>query len=60
MGELIDKAKGAINEAIGKNKQARGDAYGDDATKAEGIGQQIKGKVQKASGAVKGALGDKI
>lgn len=60
MGELIDKVKGAVNEALGKNKQARGKASGDGVTQAEGVGQQIKGKAQKASGAVKGAMGDKI
>ena len=60
MGELIDKAKGAVNDAIGKGKEAHGRETGDSSLVAEGEGQQVRGKGQKFKGAVKGALGDDI
>lgn len=56
MGELIDKAKGAANDAMGKAKQNSDNP----ATRDEGAAQQVKGKLQKAKGAVEGAFGDKI
>ena len=52
MGELTDKIKGNVNEAIGKVKQHSGDA----ATRDEGAGQELKGKAQQVKGAVKGAF----
>ncbi|HTM94453.1 MAG TPA: CsbD family protein [Croceibacterium sp.] len=60
MGELIDKAKGAINDAIGKGKEEHGRKTGDDRLVAEGKVQQAKGEGQKLKGSVKGALGDNI
>ncbi|MBO9582386.1 MAG: CsbD family protein [Sphingobium sp.] len=59
MGEMIDKIKGAGNQAAGRAKQAYGDAVGDSAVKAEGVGQELKGAAQKLKGAVKGAI-DKL
>jgi len=56
MGELIDKVKGNVNEAIGKVKQQSDDP----AKRDEGAGQAAKGKVQQFVGKVKGALGDDI
>jgi uncharacterized protein YjbJ (UPF0337 family) len=56
MGELTDKIKGNVNEAIGKAKQHSNDPD----TKAEGAAQELKGKGQKVAGSVKGALGDKV
>lgn len=56
MGEFVDKVKGTVNEAIGKAKQHSNDPE----TKADGAAQELKGKAQKVSGSVKGALGDKI
>ena len=56
MGELVDKVKGNLNEAIGKVKQESDNA----ATRDEGAGQEIKGKAQQLAGKVKGALGDDI
>ena len=56
MGELVDKVKGNVNEAIGKAKQKSNDPE----TRAEGKGQEIKGKAQQVKGSVKGALGDKV
>jgi uncharacterized protein YjbJ (UPF0337 family) len=67
MGEMTDKIKGNINEAVGKAKQAiAGDADDpnrtrrDDELEAEGAGQELKGKAQQFAGKVKGALGDDI
>jgi uncharacterized protein YjbJ (UPF0337 family) len=56
MGELVDKVKGNVNEAIGKAKQQSDNP----ATRDEGAGQELKGKAQQAKGAIKGALGDDI
>lgn len=56
MGELTDKIKGNVNEAIGKLKQHSSDAD----TRAEGAAQELKGKGQQFAGKVKGALGDDI
>ncbi len=56
MGELIDKAKGATNEAVGKAKQQSGNPN----TRDKGAAQELKGKAQKAAGSVKGALGNKV
>lgn len=52
MGELADKVKGNVNEAVGSAKQ-RSD---DPATRDEGAGQELKGKFQQVKGAVKGAI----
>jgi len=56
MGELVDKIKGNINEAIGKVKQHSDDP----ATRDEGAAQELKGKAEQVKGKVKGALGDDI
>ena len=56
MGELVDKVKGNVNEAIGKAKQKSDNPN----TRDEGAGQELKGKAQQLKGAVKGALGDNI
>lgn len=62
MGELIDKVKGNVNEAIGKAKQGlAGDgADRNERLDAEGKAQEAKGKAQQTAGKVKGALGDDI
>lgn len=62
MGELVDKVKGNVNEAIGKAKQAvAGDGPDrNEKLAAEGAAQEGKGKAQQGMGAVKGALGDDI
>ena len=52
MGELTDKIKGNVNEAIGKAKQHSGDAD----TRDEGAGQELKGKAEQLKGDVKGAI----
>lgn len=56
MGELTDKIKGNVNEAIGKVKQQSDDP----ATRDEGAAQELKGKGEQFAGKVKGALGDDI
>lgn len=56
MGKLVDKAKGTVNEAVGKAKQHSDDPE----TRRSGVKQEIKGKAQKLKGDVEGALGDKI
>lgn len=52
MGELADKIKGNVNEAIGKVKQHSSDPD----TRGEGAAQELKGKGQQVKGAVKGAI----
>lgn len=56
MGELVDKIKGNVNEAIGKAKQESNNPE----TRDEGAAQELKGKGQQFAGKVKGALGDDI
>lgn len=56
MGELVDKIKGNINEAIGKVKQESNDPD----TRDEGAGQEAKGKGEQVVGKIKGVLGDDI
>ncbi len=60
MGEFIDKAKGAANEALGKAKIAVGQRTDKPELIVSGAKQQIKGKAQKVSGAIKGAMGNKL
>ncbi len=60
MGEFIDKAKGAANEAIGKAKVAVGQKSESPELIIDGAKQQAKGQVQKIIGSAKGALGDKV
>ena len=56
MGELVDKIKGNINEAIGKVKQHSDNPE----TQADGAAQEAQGKGDQLVGKVKGALGDDI
>ena len=52
MGELKDRIKGNVNEAVGRAKQQSDDPN----TRDEGTGQELKGKGQQLKGAVKGAI----
>jgi len=52
MGELKDRIKGNVNEAVGRAKQQSDDPD----TRDEGTGQELKGKGQQLKGAVKGAI----
>lgn len=54
MGELIDKAKGAINNAVGNAKQKSADPD----VRAEGADQELKGDLQNTKGKIKGAIND--
>ena len=56
MGELVDKIKGNINEAVGKAKQESDRP----ATRDEGAAQETKGKGEQLGGKIKGLLGDDI
>ena len=60
MGELTDKIKGNVDEAVGKVKQAIGGHKGDQDLHDEGAAQEVKGKGEQFVGKVKGALGDDI
>lgn len=53
-----DKAKGAMDDAVGRAKRQVGEWTGDTKTQAEGAAQQIKGKAEKAWGTVKDAAHD--
>ncbi len=60
MGELTDKIKGNVNEAIGKVKEKLGEHNNDADLAAEGKAQQAEGKGEQFKGKVNGALGDDI
>ena len=51
-----DNIKGTIDDAAGRAKRQVGEWTGDTQTQAEGAGQQVKGKVEKAVGNVKDAF----
>lgn len=50
-----DNIKGSMDDAAGRVKRQVGEWTGDTQTQAEGAGQQVKGKVEKAWGNVKDA-----
>ena len=52
MGEIADKIKGNVNEAVGRAKQQSDDPE----TRDEGAGQELKGKGEQVKGAIKGAI----
>lgn len=56
MGEYIDKAKGAANEAIGQAKVSIGKHTDKPELVVEGIAQQAKGKIQSVKAAIKHEL----
>lgn len=58
MGEFTDRAKGAIDETVGKAKRAIGEATDNPKLKLEGDIQEAKGDAETALGKVKGALKD--
>ena len=60
MGELTDKIKGNVKEAVGKAKEAIGSHNHDGDLAAEGQSDQLEGKGDQLKGKVKGALGDDI
>lgn len=50
-----DQVKGTIDDAAGRAKRQVGEWTGDTNAQAEGMGQQVKGKLEKGWGAVKDA-----
>lgn len=60
MGEFTDRIKGAVNETVGKAKEAMGRENRDPDLEAEGAGQRAKGNVQTGVGKAKGAVKDAI
>ena len=48
MGEVTDRIKGNVNEAIGRAKQQSGDPE----TRDEGASQELKGKGEQVKGAI--------
>jgi uncharacterized protein YjbJ (UPF0337 family) len=53
-----DTVKGAMDDVAGRVKRQTGEWTGDANKQAEGAGQQVKGKVEKAWGNVKDAAKD--
>lgn len=53
-----DKLKGTFDDAAGNAKRKVGEWTGDTKTQVEGAAQQIKGKAEKAVGAVRDAVHD--
>jgi uncharacterized protein YjbJ (UPF0337 family) len=54
----MDKVKGLGNEVIGGAKRNIGEAVGSDRLQAEGVAQEVKGKVQNAVGDAKNVAKD--
>ncbi len=52
MGEFTDKAKGAVNEAVGKAKRGSSSSR----VRNDGAAQETKGEAQKLKGKVKGVV----
>jgi uncharacterized protein YjbJ (UPF0337 family) len=48
-----DRIKGGFDQAKGKVKETAGDVTGDNKLKGEGLGDQLKGKVENALGGAK-------
>jgi uncharacterized protein YjbJ (UPF0337 family) len=55
-----DQVKGAAKDVSGSIKEATGKATGNERLEAEGAGERVAGKVQKAVGSVKDAARDAL
>jgi uncharacterized protein YjbJ (UPF0337 family) len=55
---IEEQAKGKLDEAKGRGKQAQGDLTGDDSKKAEGAFDETKGKARQAGDKAKEAIHD--
>jgi uncharacterized protein YjbJ (UPF0337 family) len=55
---IEEQAKGKLDEAKGRTKQAQGDLSGDDAKKGEGVADEAKGKARQAADHAKDAIHD--
>ena len=58
MSELTDRAKGLLDETVGKAKRAIGEALDKPDLVAEGNIQEAKGDAEKAAARIKDALKD--
>jgi uncharacterized protein YjbJ (UPF0337 family) len=58
MSGTMDKVKGLGNEVIGGAKRNIGEAVGSDRLQAQGVAQEVKGKVQNAVGDAKNVAKD--
>ncbi|WP_339827988.1 CsbD family protein [uncultured Parasphingorhabdus sp.] len=56
MGELLDRLKGNVNEAVGKAKRKSSDPE----VRAKGAVQEIKGKAQQVKASLKAELTNDI
>ena len=52
-----DKVKGSVNEAVGKVKEATGNAIGNPDLQDRGTAQRVAGKVERKVGGVKKVFG---
>ena len=52
-----DKVKGSVNEAVGKVKEATGNAIGNPDLQDRGTAQRVAGKVERKVGDVKKVFG---
>jgi uncharacterized protein YjbJ (UPF0337 family) len=55
---IEEQAKGKLDEAKGRGKQAQGDLTGDDSKKAEGAFDEAKGKARQAGDKAREAIND--
>jgi uncharacterized protein YjbJ (UPF0337 family) len=55
---IEQQAKGKLDEAKGRAKQAQGDLTGDNARKSEGVVDEAKGKARQAADKVREAAHD--
>ena len=55
---IEEQAKGKLDEAKGRGKQAQGDLTGDDSKKAEGAFDEAKGKGRQAADKAREAIHD--
>jgi len=53
-----DRSKGTIDEAVGAAKRKAGELTGNTRLRGEGIGQQVKGKLENAWGEAKDVVHD--
>lgn len=60
MGSNTDKAKGLVNEGVGKAKQAAGKMTDNPKLHGEGIAQERKGEAQQFAGKTKDAIKDAV
>lgn len=56
MSSIEDKIKGVANQVTGKVKEEVGHMTNDKELEGEGVAQNLKGKVQKATGDAKDAV----